>query len=218
MEALDAGTPEGWDYYDIDSILADEITVPCTLEYGCTGVGQIIDPSSDTPSLRPGTQVDLPLWMVPGMAPRRLIKVGMPNIYGNRMRRKIKAGAGCEDLRVRCPYFYTAAARIHAAMAATGDADEAFPDFIMSTFAGRYRDLLTRAPVLESAAEYSSIQSKLTQEELKLFTDAADAVATHENWRANRSASFAAGEKTKLPNGTKRRRTVAIGQENKAPA
>lgn len=36
--------------------------------------------------------------------------------YGNKMRRKMKAGAGCEDLRVRCPHYYTVATQLHAAM------------------------------------------------------------------------------------------------------
>lgn len=36
--------------------------------------------------------------------------------YGNKMRRKMKAGAGCEDLRVRCPHYYAVATRLHAAM------------------------------------------------------------------------------------------------------
>lgn len=218
MVALDAETPDGWDYYDIDSIMADEVTVPCTLSHGCTGVGQIIDPSSDSSSLYPGSEVELPLWMVPVMARRHLVQVSLPNIYGDRMRRKIKAGAGCEDLRVRCKYFYTAAARVHAAMAATGAADDSFPQFIVSTFAARYRELLTRAPVLESASEYTAIQSKLTQEELKLFAAATGAVYAHEQWRANKDTCEAARDRNMLAvRGTKRRRQPS-GQENEAPA
>ena len=63
----------------------------------------------------------------------------LPVFYGNKMRRKIKAGAGCEDLRVRCPYYYTVAAQAHAAMTASLTADEAFPAFILGTFRGRYK-------------------------------------------------------------------------------
>jgi hypothetical protein len=36
------------------------------------------------------------------------------------MRRKMKAGAGCEDLRVRCPHYYSVATRLHAAMQVRG--------------------------------------------------------------------------------------------------
>ena len=43
-------------------------------------------------------------------------QVDLPIFYGNKMRRKMKAGAGCEDLRVRCPHYYSVATRLHAAM------------------------------------------------------------------------------------------------------
>lgn len=206
---------EGRDYYNVDSILADEVLVPCVLTHGCTGAGQVVDPSSDAPNLAPGTKVELPLWMVPNMARRNLIQVGMPIFYGERMRRKIKAGAGCEDLRVRCPYYYTAAERVHAAMDATGSADDSFVDFVASTFVARYKDLLTKAPVIESNAEASAVQAKLTNEELRLFNAAAEAAATHDRYRANKdSNSSALGMKRKWGLGG----NAAGGQENRKPA
>jgi hypothetical protein len=43
-------------------------------------------------------------------------QVDLPVFYGGKMRRKMKAGAGCEDLRARCPHYYATATRLHAAM------------------------------------------------------------------------------------------------------
>lgn len=180
------GSTDGCDYYDINSILADEVLIPCSLVNGCTGVGMVIDPSSDVQDLDPDTNVELPLWMVSIVAGRHLVQVSLPLFYRDRMRRKMKAGAGCEDLRIRCGYFYTAAGRVHDAMEATGQADETFPAFIMSTFVNRYKELLTRAPVVESGPEAFQVQSKLTVEELKLFNAASAAAAAHERWRANK--------------------------------
>ena len=51
----------------------------------------------------------------------------------------MKAGAGCEDLRVRCPHYYSVATRLHAAMQASLTADEGFPAFILNTFRSRYK-------------------------------------------------------------------------------
>ena len=51
----------------------------------------------------------------------------------------MKAGAGCEDLRVRCPYWFSAALQLHAAMQATGTEDEQFPAFVVNTFRSRYK-------------------------------------------------------------------------------
>ncbi len=66
-------------------------------------------------------------------------QVDLPVFYGNKMRRKMKAGAGCEDLKVRCPHYYTVAQQLHAAQQACLTADEEFPAFILNTFRSRYK-------------------------------------------------------------------------------
>ena len=58
----------------------------------------------------------------------------MPKWYGERMRRKVQAGAGCEDLRRRCPYFYDVAMRLHSL-----GAPPAVGEFTNATFRARYR-------------------------------------------------------------------------------
>lgn len=173
------------DYYDVSAILAEETYVPARLVHGCTGVGTVIDPSSDSADLAPGTRLDLPLWMVPPMAGRNMLQVDLPVFYGNKMRRKMKAGAGCEDLRVRCPHYYSVATRLHAAMQACLTADEDFPAFILNTFRGRYKELLTKAPQVESSLEANQIQNKLSVEESQLFTAAAEAAAAYQRWKSN---------------------------------
>jgi GINS complex subunit 3 len=208
--------PEGHDYYNIDSIMADEVMVPCTLSYGCTGVGTVIDPSSDANDLAPTSKVELPLWMVPVMARRGLAQVSLPIFYGDSMRRKLRAGPGCEDLH-RCPYFYTAALRVHSAMQATGSSDESFPPFIASTFTGRYRELLTKAPEVESDAEITAVQGKLTWEEKGLFNSALAAAGAHDRYRLNKVVHQGPGMR-----GSKRRWNGGGGggggQENKRPS
>ena len=204
-----AFTPqEGHDYYNIDSIMADEVMVPCALSYGCTGVGTVVDPSSDANDLAPGIKIELPLWMVPVMARRGLTQVGLPPFYGDTMRRKLRAGAGCEDLH-RCPYFYTAALRVHSAMQATGSADETFPQFMATTFLGRYRDLLTKAPEVDCDAEVSAVQGKLTREEKELFNNALLAAAAHDRYRLNKVVGTGAG------GGRSLKRKFGGGKENR---
>jgi GINS complex subunit 3 len=205
--ALDPLTPEGFDYYDLDAIAAEEATVPAMLPAGATGVGAILDPSADAPDLPPGAALELPLWLAPAMARRQMARVGLPPAFGDRMRRRLRAGPGVEDLRARCPHFYAVAARAHAAMEAAGTGDDSLPPFIAATFVGRYRELLTRAPVLESATEASRVAAKLTVEEAALFHAAEAAAAAHDRWRANREAPGAGG-KRKHPGG---------GQENRGP-
>ena len=91
--------------------------------------------SSSCPALAPST-TDPPALLPPPPLPPQ---VDLPVFYGNKMRRKMKAGAGCEDLRVRCPHYYRVATALHAAMVATLTADEDFPAFILNTFRNRYK-------------------------------------------------------------------------------
>lgn len=172
----------------MDAICAGETVVPTRITPGCTGVGTVLDPSSDMTNLPPGSKAEVPLWLASQLAHRNMAQVELPVFYGNKMRRKIKAGAGCEDLRVRCPYYYTVAAQAHAAMTASLTADEAFPAFILGTFRGRYKELLTKAPAVESSLEASQIQGRLSVEELRLFNAAADAAARYHRWKGNRDA------------------------------
>jgi len=58
----------------------------------------------------------------------------LPRFYGNKMQRKMDVGAGCEDLRARCPYFYEVACKFHEA---TGS--EQVAAFVNNTFRARYK-------------------------------------------------------------------------------
>ena len=51
----------------------------------------------------------------------------------------LQAGAGVEELKVRCPYYYTVGRELHSAMQATLTADETFPVFIMNSLRKRYK-------------------------------------------------------------------------------
>ncbi len=57
-----------------------------------------------------------------------------PKWYGERMRRKIQAGAGVENLRLRCPYFYDVALLLHSI-----ERGPALAEFAMKTFQARYK-------------------------------------------------------------------------------
>ena len=64
----------------------------------------------------------------------------LPAFYGQKFQRRVKAGAACEDLRVRCPHFYDVGCEMHSHL------DN--PDlgaFLQSTFSERYRVLPARA-------------------------------------------------------------------------
>lgn len=59
-------------------------------------------------------------------------------MFGTKMQRKMRAGAGIEDLKSRCPYFYDVAGILHAVLTAYGRENE-LPEFVISTFVARYK-------------------------------------------------------------------------------
>lgn len=128
-----------WGYYDTEAICAEETAVTVRLPFGCSGVGTVLDPGAEGPELAPGASVDVPLWLAASLANRRQAEVELPIFYGSKMRRKMKAGAGCEDLRVRCPHYYTVAAKLHETMVDGQNADDTFPPFILSVLRSRYK-------------------------------------------------------------------------------
>ena len=58
----------------------------------------------------------------------------LPKCYGKRMREKMRAGPGCEDLKVRSPYFYSVAAALHPVI----DSDT-LATFVNTSFRDRYQ-------------------------------------------------------------------------------
>ncbi len=71
-----------------------------------------------------------------------------PGFYGERMRRRLRAGAAVEDLRACCPYYYAVAGQLVAAHAiasaagadsGAGPLDDSLPAFAMQTFQTRYK-------------------------------------------------------------------------------
>ena len=62
------------------------------------------------------------------------------------MQRKLEAGAGCEDLRTRCPYFYTVAQQLSALCT-----QDRLAPFVIKTFTNRYKVGTTRNEVAGKA-------------------------------------------------------------------
>lgn len=210
-----AGAPrEAGSYYDMHALTAESTMVPVDLLHGCTGVGCVIDPSSDSADIPAGTRLELPLWLARALAPRGMATVDLPSFYGKKVRRKLRAGAACEDLRARCPQYYTAGAMLHSAASSAGCADESFPSFLLSTLRARYRDLLMHAPTIDGSAQASRLTALLSIEERELFNAATDAALAYERWRGGAPDTRAV---LKLMRGGSIKRKWEENNENQVP-
>ena len=63
------------------------------------------------------------------------------------MREKMRAGPGCEDLKVRSPYFYTVAAALHPVTES-----DTLASFVNTSFRARYQVSHTAGAVAAAAA------------------------------------------------------------------
>ncbi|KAK9820298.1 hypothetical protein WJX72_008713 [[Myrmecia] bisecta] len=165
-------------FYDVHAILAEETMLPVSFLTGAAGLGRALDPSSDDKNLKQGSKVDIPLWMVPVLAQRNMLRVRVPRFYGEKMRVKMQLGAGCEDLRIRCPYFYDVGCTL--SMITHHDA---LAPFLNSTFRNRYKELLVKAHSTDTGPTITKMQARLCTEENLLFQAGRTSVDVFERWR-----------------------------------
>eukprot|EP00891_Asterochloris_glomerata_P004344 jgi/Astpho2/4344/e_gw1.00065.44.1_t len=165
-------------YYDVHDILAGETLIPVQLTTAVKGCGRALDPSSDHEDLREGTAVELPLWLLPRFTCENWVHVKLPRWFGRKMQRKLEAGAGCEDLRTRCPYFYTVAEQLSALCT-----QDRLAPFVIKTFINRYKELLTRAHTTDTGPETTRMRMLLCVEEAKLFEAGRHSIKAVEAWR-----------------------------------
>ena len=89
-----------------EELFAEETLISGTFTYGARGCAKGLDPGSTKPDLERGQTIKVPLWLVPDLHKRAMVNIQMPEIYNERHRRKMNAGAECLSLRNKAQYFY----------------------------------------------------------------------------------------------------------------
>lgn len=80
-------------YYNVKAILAEEERVPVRFNTGVSGLGRQLDPSTSDEDLSTGSNVELPLWIIPELAVRNMVRVKLKKCFGERTKRELEAGA-----------------------------------------------------------------------------------------------------------------------------
>jgi GINS complex subunit 3 len=99
--------PSGWNYFELDDILACQEKMPCTFETQVMDLG-FLDHGSDNDHIEPATKMDLPFWLAKELCARRrmIISVELPKVYREAYRQILEADAMAVDLNKLGPYFY----------------------------------------------------------------------------------------------------------------
>lgn len=100
--------PGGWEYFEIDDILACQEKIPCTFQSRVKDLG-FLDHGSDSEHIEQGTKMELPYWLAKEIAVRqgRIVSVELPKVYREAYRQIFEADATAVDLNKLGPYFYS---------------------------------------------------------------------------------------------------------------
>lgn len=102
------------DYWSISSVLAEETLLMTTFTHGATGIAKALDPGTAQADIKADAEVDIPLWLLSPLHQRGMAALKkLPDIYNERYRRKLNAGAECMNLKRLAPYFYEIGNRLN---------------------------------------------------------------------------------------------------------
>ncbi|KAF7503978.1 DNA replication protein [Endocarpon pusillum] len=172
-------------YYDIDAILTDAQKLPCTFEFEGPGLGFLEGNVGE--DIKPGTRVELPLWLgeflaVPtgaGAAP--LATLDVPAALSQRVVNALKADPKTVELRSQAQHFYNLGARIMELFEG-----EEMIDVLTNTFRKRAAEIADHAHNARGAVgEAVDFLRGLDETERQLFRAAHDNAKAVRQWLAN---------------------------------
>ncbi|ORZ39525.1 hypothetical protein BCR44DRAFT_39982, partial [Catenaria anguillulae PL171] len=106
LTATDHQAPPN-EYYDLDAILADQQSIPCTFKCKVPGLGYLQGSEAEEDILE-GTKLNLPLWLAEGLLSEesQSIAPNLPKAFSEPILRQLDASAPSVDLHNLSPYFF----------------------------------------------------------------------------------------------------------------
>lgn len=163
-----------------NELLAEDALVPATFRYGALGVAKGLDPGSTTADIAKGASLPTPLWLLVDLHRRGLVALDLPDVYKERYRRKLNAGAECVSLRNRAPFFYEVGIRTNCMLQ-----DVELAMYLSKTFRIRYQELISKGLNTMTGEEVLELMSKLSTEEQQLFAGGRASIMATEKWLQN---------------------------------
>eukprot|EP00043_Microstomoeca_roanoka_P003934 m.46632 g.46632 ORF g.46632 m.46632 type:complete len:200 (-) comp12261_c0_seq1:129-728(-) len=126
-------------YFDIDDILMQEEKLPCVSSIDIIKMGGF-DSSSDTPYLKKGAKVEIPLWLIKNYREKNgedVFEVNPPKFLNANHSEMLKADASVINLQAWCPHFFTFAITYFSLFP-----DNNAVETVIKAFSERYRVIL----------------------------------------------------------------------------
>jgi GINS complex subunit 3 len=167
-------------------LLAEETLIPSTFKYGAVSIAKGLDPGSTKSDILKEGRMGIPLWLLTDLHRRKLATFDLPEVYKNRYRRKMNAGAECLSLRNRAPFFYEVGIKCNAMLQ-----DIELMAHLSKTFKVRYQELISKGLNTMTGEEVLELICKLSTEEQQLFDGGRASIIATEKWLINDiSSSF----------------------------
>eukprot|EP01147_Barroeca_monosierra_P004650 gene4650-8597_t len=130
---------KGMSYFDIDDILMLEEKVNCVTSIDIIKLGEL-DSSSDTPYLKKGSKIDLPLWLIKNYREKTeedVFEVNPPKFLSASYNEVLQADSTVINLQSWSTYFFSFALTYLSLFP-----DQSMAEVILKAFSERYRIVL----------------------------------------------------------------------------
>ncbi|KAI9176174.1 DNA replication protein [Blastocladiella emersonii ATCC 22665] len=93
------------DYYDLDSILAEQQAIPATFRIQVPGMGYL-EGSEESEDILQGTKINVPLWLAELLSVENYIETDLPKAFSEPVLRALRASASKVDVHALSPYYF----------------------------------------------------------------------------------------------------------------
>mgnify|MGYP002803424334 FL=1 len=174
--------PSGWNYFELDDILACQEKMPCTFETQVKDLG-FLDHGSDNDHIESDTKMDLPFWLAKELCARqrRIISVELPKVYREAYRQILEADATAVDLNKLGPYYYSVGGKL---LDFDNGENPRIAESLMKAYMKRMRRLMDLClNKLDGSKEAQTLLSKLDHDEHNVFDLSQQGLRQFEQWK-----------------------------------
>ena len=190
------------DYYDIESIKAEQELVPARFLVDSDGLGALHPNGSSNEKILEGAVLNLPFWLAKALHLKNVAMVETPKILSAVARSHLKADPRVLNLQISGDFY-----QIGCKFAELVNDPELVPSadsLLLRVFAQRHPEILNKSQSWINE-DFSQFASKLTAVELQLFLIGREASIDFANWKRTQGLFTPSTPSTFIPSSKRAR-------------
>eukprot|EP00039_Didymoeca_costata_P024890 m.11819 g.11819 ORF g.11819 m.11819 type:complete len:196 (+) comp4528_c0_seq2:214-801(+) len=192
------------DYYDIDTILAEDQDVPCIFASDVIKLGHL-NPLVSRKEIRKGTKISLPFWLVKELKSKGYITTETPKMFTESYRQALTADSTVVNLHDWNPYFFQFGMEFTKLVSVDNEEAIQMATSLLTAFGERYRRVMD---ISQNAMEEdtSTLTRNLDMLERKLFEAGHVADKEFSTWQRRNLDQIKMAVSMEVASGKKRKR------------